>query len=355
MRRALALGCAAALLFSGVAAADTVFNVQQRVLTATNEDATVRNNMTVTQNGNVVQFSDEGDAFGMNGATPTPCNPSRSNSQGYATRYDCDVSQIDGIAIDIGPAEDKVTATISKPLSLAGNKGADELRTGAPDDFITGDEGNDIVDGGAGNDEIQGNDGDDTLTGGPGNDKINGGTAGDTIDAGPGDDTITTNDGTKDTVTCGDGNDKVVADTVDEVKPDCEDVARNAVAGSTDEPIGNDKRRPRCEAGGLTSQRVSARRRSLYIAATSNERGEIQASGFLDVGGLNVPLKAKPKPVKVAGGGVELVVRLSRSTMRSVLRDLRRGRRVTARVNVVATDRAGNTSRPVRLRITLRR
>jgi hypothetical protein len=49
-------------------------------------------------------------------------------------------------------------------------------------------------------------------------------------------------------------------------------------------------------------------------------------------------------PVALDGGGVKLRFRLSRGTRRRAQRALRRRRRVTVRLGVVATDRAGNSS-----------
>ena len=57
----------------------------------------------------------------------------------------------------------------------------------------------------------------------------------------------------------------------------------------------------------------------------------------------------------MSGAGVELVVRLDRRAMRQIKRAWRRGREVYARLDVVATDRAGNSATRKAPRIRLRR
>lgn len=91
------------------------------------------------------------------------------------------------------------------------------------------------------------------------------------------------------------------------------------------------------------------------LAVTSSERGSVSASGFLDANGFNLPLKSKEFRIDVAGGGVLLKIRMSKAVMRAVLRDFRRGRRPVARINVAATDAAGNTAISERFTLRLRR
>jgi len=100
---------------------------------------------------------------------------------------------------------------------------------------------------------------------------------------------------------------------------------------------------------------VSRKRRSIRVAATSSEKGLVQAAGFLEAGGVNNRLKPVSKAVKVAGGGVTLVVRFSKRQIKLILRDLRKGRKVDVRMTVSSVDAAGNTSRARHLRIKLRR
>ena len=144
-----------------------------------------------------------------------------------------------------------------------------------------------------------------------------------------------------------------MADTIDEVSADCESVTRQFVSPPKDDPIGDDRKRPRCQVGGSTSQRIKGRRR-LRVAATSNEIGEIAASGFISLGGINVPIRPQSKRVTVAGGGVELKFKFTRSLVRKMRRSIRKRRKLYARMKIVATDRAGNTSRTVHMKIRIR-
>jgi hypothetical protein len=157
-----------------------------------------------------------------------------------------------------------------------------------------------------------------------------------------------------DKIVCGAGNDSVIADTADTLDG-CENVDRRVVAPPADQPAGDDHTKPKLQAGGSSSQRVSKRRRSIRIAATSSEKGLVQAAGFVTAGGVNNRLKPVSKAVKVAGGGVTLVVKFSKRQMKLILRDLRRGRKVSVRMTVSSVDAAGNTSRARHFRIRLRR
>ena len=88
--------------------------------------------------------------------------------------------------------------------------------------------------------------------------------------------------------------------------------------------------------------------------ATSSERGTIGASGFVDIAGLSLPMSNAAERVPVPGAGVELTIRLTGRQLREARRVLRRGRRVTVRLGVVATDEAGNSAerRAPRIRLT---
>jgi hypothetical protein len=66
--------------------------------------------------------------------------------------------------------------------------------------------------------------------------------------------------------------------------------------------------------------------------------------GYLDVAGLALPLQSRRQSIHVAGGGAELRIKLSRRLGREARRAFRRGRRVTVRLAVVATDSAGNSA-----------
>ena len=56
----------------------------------------------------------------------------------------------------------------------------------------------------------------------------------------------------------------------------------------------------------------------------------------------------------MAGGGAELAIKLTARELREARRALRRNRRVTARLSVVATDAAGNSAAKRAPRIRLR-
>lgn len=346
---AFALACCAT-----PAAADTSISAQGRTLIVFSEDPGIKNKMTIEERAGNLIISDESDPFGMR--SEPPCTPQRFNSGNAATQVSCPKANFDAIQVSLGGSEDTLNVKITPPffVSAAGETAADVLTTGDTDDVVTGEQGNDTLDSGAGNDDVDGGDGNDTISAGAGNDKIQGAGGTDTITAGAGDDNIKTPDGNVDKLTCGEGSDTVVADTIDEVAPDCESVTRQFVAPPQDQPVGDDKKAPRCAAGGSTAQKVGGKRRSLYIAATSSEIGEIAASGFLDVGGINVAIRPRVKKVTVAGGGVELKFTFSKTVLKQIARDHKRGKKPVARMKVVATDRAGNASKSVTFKIVLR-
>jgi hypothetical protein len=161
-------------------------------------------------------------------------------------------------------------------------------------------------------------------------------------------------DGIGDVVRCGPGADRVEADTLDDVGDDCETVAREAVAPPPGaDGAGTDRVAPQLRVGARGVQRI-ARSRRLRIAAVTSEAGVVAASGFLDVGGLSLPLQGTRERVDVPGGGAEVTVTLTRSQWRRALRAIRARRRAVVRLGVVATDAAGNSRRadapPIRLR-----
>lgn len=117
---------------------------------------------------------------------------------------------LDGVAIDMGDGNDKVTL-------LAGSKIYGEIRLGAGDDTLTataaeGDlvidagAGNDVVSSGSGDDLIKGGEGDDLLDGGAGDDVLQGGDGNDRLIGGLGDDFLF-GDAGNDTLIGGAGND----------------------------------------------------------------------------------------------------------------------------------------------------
>jgi Ca2+-binding RTX toxin-like protein len=360
---ALLVALAAALAVApGAALADNTLSIVQGDATFRSEDPGISNEFVIEDasgaNAGKVRFYEPKDPFGIN--YPPACNPGETR-QGpgnnfYTVEVFCPKSLVGrSITIEAGPAEDSVRYTVAGvPGVTAGETGADTITALATNDFLSGDQGNDTIDAGAGDDEVRGEEGNDTLKGGDGNDKLFGGSGADTIDAGNGDDTIQSNDGVADKVACGPGNDSVVADTVDDLT-DCEAVQRQFVAPPSEQPAGEDKVRPRLQAGGSTSQRVTRKRPYVEIAATSSEKGLIQAAGFLEVAGINDRLKPRQGTVAIAGGGVRLRMTFTKRQMRMILRDLGRGRHPRVRLTVSSVDAAGNTSRAKHFFVKLRR
>lgn len=359
MRRALILGLVLCAAVPAAAWAHSTVNGSRSEIVYTTEDVISANCLVVEIRGSDYYFKDFEPGrrcvdSGLNASGD--CRPGNEvDGQGFYYDTFCPKAGKTLIRIDVGPREDKVTALIDIPIQLLAGDGADNITLGNPADVVLGGPGNDTLDTGAGDDLLKGEDGEDTLRGQAGNDVVEPGLGADTVDSGEGDDDIRSRDGLADRITCGPGVDKVDADTRDEVAADCENVTRTeTVAPDGSAGTSDDKRAPKLAVGGLTVQRV-ARRRTVYVAASSSERGSIAASGRLEVGGVSLPLKSKTYPVRVAGGGVEIAIRLSRSQLRRVLASLRRGRRVYVRMDVVATDRAGNSATRKAPRIRLKR
>lgn len=362
MTRTLLLALLALLLLPAAAGAHSTVQVFGDEIIYASEDAVSDNNLIVDETATEIRFYDEEADNGVQ-STDSRCRTGKTAGSGgnvFVIEVHCRKQGLSKVSIDVGPNQDRVKVTLGAQwttVGVAGNTGADQITVSGPsNDFLSGDQGNDIIDGGDGNDEIRGAEGDDQLIGGNGDDKIQPASGADRVDAGAGDDIVTSPDGVKDTIVCAAGSDTVKGDTVDDVGPDCEAVERVFVAppaggGST----GNDTTKPKVRVGGAVVQRVSMRRRTIRLAVVSNERGEVAASGFLDADGLNLPLKSKSHKIKVAGGGTYITIKLSRTAMRYVLRDFKRGRRPTARLNVVATDDAGNAALAKRFKLRLRR
>ncbi len=350
----LALAFLGLLLLPAGASAHSTITIQGPDIIYTSEDAISNNNLIVDETATTIRFRDrEAD----NGLSSSQCTP---GDQEGAVAYEmtCPKNGIQRLNVDLGPNEDRMVANmISVTVGGTGAVGADNLKVnGAVNDLLDGDAGNDVLDTGDGADDVRGGDGSDTLLAGAGNDVLQGGSGVDTFDAGEGDDTVNAPDGAADKITCGGGTDTVRADTVDEVAADCEKVERGFVAPpSGEQTAAEDKTKPQLKAGGSTMQKVSARRRLVRIAASLSEKGEVSASGFLDAGGINTPIKTGSHKIDVAGGGVTILVKLSSSQIKKVMRDLNRRRRVYVRVNVVGADVAGNSVVHPTLKIRLRK
>ena len=326
MRRAVALATvlwACGGLLPGSAAAHSLVRPGGAVVSYLSADATSLNTLRAGVNGNRIEFRDETVDGGMD---PGSCTPGDVDGSGYIIQTFCSLGGVQRVRIDLGEREDTATVALPVAATVLGGPGADRLTAGDASDELTGGEGNDALDAGSGNDVLSGDQGADQLTGGPGSDRI------------------AARDGEADAVGCGDGADTVDADTLDTVAADCESVSRTGTAPPPGAGADNG-RPPKVEVGAPTLQRVGGARR-VRVYATSSERGTLSASGGLTMGGLTLPVKTIDRQrVRVAGGGAVLTYRLKGRHLREAARALRRGRRVTLRLGVVATDTAGQSSK----------
>jgi hypothetical protein len=285
-------------------------------------DATSLNTLRVGVSGNRIEFRDETVDGGMD---PGSCTPGDIDGSGYIIQTFCPLGGVQRVRIDLGEREDTATVALPVAATVLGGPGADRVTSGASADELSGGEGNDALDGGAGDDVVAGDQGVDTLTGGAGSDRI------------------AARDGEADTVVCGDGADTVDADTVARVGADCENVTRAFTAAP--EAGAEDGKPPKLEVGAPTLQRLGSSRR-VRVYATSSERGAVSASGGLTIGDLVLPVKTIDRErIRVGGGGAVLTYRVRGRHWRETSRALRRGKKVTLRLGVVATDRAGHTTR----------
>lgn len=358
MRRLLLAAAAAFLCLPGSAAAHSTIQVFGEEIVYASEDAISDNRLTVREDATEVVFHDPEADAGIQ-SSDARCRGTRTEGA-LVVEVRCRKAGLTRLSIDVGPNEDTATVTLGaqwQVVGVAGGAGRDSIAVSGPSsDVLSGDQGADTVSGGDGDDDIRGEDGADVLSGQGGNDRIQAGPGADRVDGGDGDDELLTPDGSADEVACGPGGDRVRADTVDRLAADCESVERAFVTPPDDDGgQGDDRTAPTVRVGGSTLQRVGRRRPFVRLAVTSSERGSVSASGFLDAGGLNLPLKSRDYAIRVAGGGVVIRIRMSERVMRRVLRDLRRGRRPVARLHVAATDAAGNTAVSRRFTLRLRR
>ena len=341
------------------ASADNLLTITDGRALFRSDDAGIQNDFVVEDRGSDVRFFEPKDPKGI--GYPPQCDPGAINEQTFVViEVFCPKSQMTGgITIDTGPAEDKARYSVAGvPGTMVGDTGAEVMSsTVASNDALEGGQGNDTLDGGPGNDDVDGGDGVDTIMGGDGNDLLTGGDLEDSLDGGAGDDTFRTRDGFNDVIKCGDGNDRVVADTVDTVE-NCEDVQRVFVEGSADpgpQARRDDKTAPSLRLGGLTAQKVTKKRKTIRVLAVSNEAGNVNISSYIDVGGINVKVKPAAAEVRVGGAGVEILLKLSSSAHKRVLKALSRKRKATLYVVATADDASGNTSVVRKLKIKLTR
>jgi Ca2+-binding RTX toxin-like protein len=322
---ALIAVAAAALAVAPAASAHSLIRVVASDALYLSQDATSLNNLTVRPAGNEIEFRDP---TVDGGADPGPCRPGDTSSDGnfWLIQAFCPASAVTRVRVDLADREDTATITPGVPTEVLAGSGADQITTG---DVV------DVVDGGEGNDRLVTGGGNDVVTGGPGVDEI---------DSGAGDDRVHSRDGLPDTVRCGDGADRVEADDLDNVALDCETIARMLTAPPPDAgATSTDKTPPVVDAGAATVQRLG-RRGIVRVAATSSERGTVGASGFIEIDDLRLPLTSASARIAVAGGGAELAIKLTKKQLRDSRRVLRRRKKVTVRLSVVATDAAGNSA-----------
>jgi len=350
-RAALAAGLAlaASALAPAGAPAHSLVRASGDVITYVAADATSLNTVTAkAERGRLLLRDTTVDG----GIDPGPCRPlGIAPETGWVIEVSCPVRGTAGVRVDLGEREDSAVVRLPVPVVLRGGPGVDALTAGAGADTLLGGDGRDRLAGAGGNDRLDGGSGDDALAGEDGADSLDAGLGRDLLDGGAGDDVLRSRDGQADDLRCGGGDDRVEADTLDVVAADCERVERAPIAPPPEPgPAGADERSPRVRAGAAAKQSPSR----IRILATSSERGVLSTSGFLDVGGLSLPVQGDRRPVAVGGGGVVLRVRLAARERRRVRRALRRGRRATVRMAVVATDGAGNSrlvvAKPIRLR-----
>jgi Thrombospondin type 3 repeat/RTX calcium-binding nonapeptide repeat (4 copies) len=325
VRRAAALATALWVcvgLLPGSAAAHSLVRPAGAVVSYLSADATSLNTLRAGVSENRIQFRDETVDGGMD---PGSCTPGDLDGNGYIIETVCPLGGVQRVRIDLGEREDTATVALPVATTVLAGPGADRVESGSAADELSGDEGNDTLDGGGGDDVLAGDEGADTLAGGAGSDRI------------------AARDGEADSVSCGEGADTVEADTLDRVAADCESVAR--VFSAAPDADAEDGKPPRLEVGAPTLQRLGRSRR-VRVYATSSERGAVSASGGLKIGSLVLPVKTIDRErIRVGGGGAVLTYRVRGRHWRETRRALRRGRSVTLRLGVVATDRAGLSTR----------
>ena len=329
------IAAAALLVAAPDASAHSLIRVVDGVAAYVSVDEVSLNTLTVTPTGSEIEFRDP---TAYQGSDIGTCRPGEvtDDADAFVIQAFCPAAGITRVRVDLGNREDTATVTPGVPTEVLGGDGADTLTTG---------DAADVVDGGPGNDRMAAGAGADVVTGGGGVDEI---------DAGAGDDDVRVRDGLADTVRCGAGADRVDADGFDTLAGDCEAVTRTTTTPPPDAgETATDKRAPAVDVGAVTTQRLG-RRGVIRVAATSSERGTLGASGFIDIGGLRLPLGNVSRPVTVPGGGAELTLKLTKRQLREAKRVLKRKRRVTVHLSVVATDAAGNSAQKRAPRIRLR-
>lgn len=347
MRRGLLLTLLVWALTPAAASAHALMSTANGILRLTDGDTISRNTVTVTPAaGGQARFTDPTADGGIGpGSAFDICVPIGERE------LLCDVRKIRVIRIDVGSDDDKVSYRHPLPGRIFGGGGHDELSGGAGKDIVDGGDGPDRVEGGGGDDAVGGGAGADEVLGGAGDDVLQGGAGLDSVSGGEGADEVRVRDGNADRVDCGGGPDRVAADGADRAGPaqGCETVERGAPAAD-----GSDLLLPGAgDAGGderfavraVAAARQPLRRGRVAVAVTSTRVARLRAAGTIRIGGRRLRLRPASGRVKVAGGGVELRLRLPQAALR--------GRRAIAHVTVTARQDGGGTARSVVGRVVL--
>lgn len=356
-RLAILAGAAGLLAAPGTAVADSTLINPQGNFVHYSDDVSLKNEYTVFQQGTDIHFRETKDPQGTNGYPFDDCRATGPKQSGDSAGFEeivCPRSIIKSVSVEPGPGEDTVRIMLTDmPVSAAGGTGSDDIQTGETADDVNGEQGSDRLVTAGGDDIIAGEDGNDTIDAGPGNDKILPGNGEDIIAAGPGDDTIRAADGLPEKIDCGEGNDTVVADAQDELTG-CENVTTQNITASAEQQQStvDDKTAPTVTVGGSSNQRAKS---SVRFFVTCSEKGIVQAIGYVDAAGINSALKGSNKKVDVGGGGVLVTLKLQKRVMKMIKADLRKKRKPRVRVQIACVDAAGNTSKPRKFWVGLRR
>jgi hypothetical protein len=305
----LAVTVAAAALPSA-ASAHAIITTEDDTIVYRSPDATSQNTLTVGQAGSRIEFRDPTVDGGMDYGQ---CEPGAVDASGFVREARCPTAGVRALRIELVDREDTAQVLVALPASISGGDGADRLTGGPADDTLDGGAGIDVLDGGAGDDEV--------------------------LSA----------DGLADQVRCGAGVDTATADTADAVADDCENVTRAAVTPDQ-QPGANDITPPALRASASRRQRAPR----LKLRVRASEAATVVASGSLRAGGgAALPVRSARRRA-VAGRTLTLTVTLRGPVLASARRALKRKRRATVRLSVVATDPAGNSRRVLVRAIVLR-
>ena len=339
--RILLLALCAAVLVAPGASAHSFLSVVDGELRYTAPDAVSVNKTTITApDAGTVKLSDPSVSGGID---PGPCVPITESE------VDCPRSSVNRIHAELGPHNDHLTMGVPLPAFVDGGPDTDTIHGGPAADVLDGGDGFDDLHGEAGDDTLNGRAGEDRLYGGAGTDLLVGGEENDLFDGGLGDDDIRARDGVPEVVACGDGADSAQVDVTDVANPDCETVDRG-MPGTEPPP---ESTAPVVSVSASRRQRVSRTRR-VALTASSDKAARLTAYVDVRVFQRQYRLPAVIRDAK-AGERVNLRATITRRVWRQVAGALRKRRRVTAVVRVLARDAFGNRATGRTLSVRLER